>query len=135
MNFGQKYSEVPHLVKNKPTQKHSLGAGWLGNSFMENDLEVLMLNKLNMSQQCASAAMRANHIPGCISNIIASRLRERVISSIWPLYEHMGSIKSGLILSGMRKTVTCSRETRVASAKTVRRQKHMVCEGRLRELD
>lgn len=54
--WPKKPSEDPHLMQNKPPQKHSLGAGWLERSFVENDLEVLVLNKLNMSQQCASAA-------------------------------------------------------------------------------
>lgn len=36
-------------MQNKPMQKHSLEAGWLEGSFVENELEVLMLNMLNMS--------------------------------------------------------------------------------------
>ena len=62
MNFSQINSEVPHLMQNKPMKKHSLGAGCLENSFVENDVDVLMRNELNMSQQRASVAIRVNHI-------------------------------------------------------------------------
>lgn len=78
---------------------------------------------------------RANHVPGCISSIIAGKLREMVISSIWPLYEHVGNIISGFGLSSMRKTLMYWRESRGASKKMVREQEHMACDGRLRELD
>lgn len=54
-------------------------------------------------QSDASAVMRANHIPHCVRSIKASRLREVVISSIWPLYEHMGDIMSGLGLTSTKR--------------------------------
>jgi len=40
------------------------------------DLQVLMDEKLDMTQHCAFTAQKASHILGCITSSVASRLRE-----------------------------------------------------------
>ena len=55
---------------------------WFDSSKCENDLGVLVDNKLNMSQQCDTAAKKANSLLGCVARSIESRAREVIM----PLY-------------------------------------------------
>ncbi|GAB0179987.1 mitochondrial enolase superfamily member 1 [Grus japonensis] len=82
MKFNKDKCKVLHLGKHNPGVQHRLGFIWLGNSSVERDLGVLVDSKLNMSEQCAAAAKKANRMLGCINKGIASRDKEVII----PLY-------------------------------------------------
>ena len=43
------------------------------------DLRLLVVGKLDMGQQCALTAQKANHILGCIKRSVARRLREVIL--------------------------------------------------------
>jgi len=73
---------ILHLGQGNPGYMYKLEDERLECSPAERDLGVWVDGKLNMSQQCALATKRANHILGCIKHSIASQLWESIV----PLY-------------------------------------------------
>ncbi|KAK4826782.1 hypothetical protein QYF61_011431 [Mycteria americana] len=76
MKFNKSKCQILHLGQNNAGYKYKLGEEWLESSLAEKDLGVLVDSRLNMSQQCALAAKRANRILGCIKHSITSRSKK-----------------------------------------------------------
>ncbi|KAK4827363.1 hypothetical protein QYF61_017288 [Mycteria americana] len=92
---------------------------WLESCPAEKDLGVLLDSRLNMTQQCAQVAKKANSILACIKNSVASRTREVIVPFLGP---------------SLQRDVEGLERVQRRATKLVKGLQHKADEGRLREL-
>jgi len=76
MQFSKGKCQILQAGRDKPRHQHMQGADQLEGSLVENDLGILVENRVTTGQQHTLAAKAASGFLGCIRKNIASRLRE-----------------------------------------------------------
>jgi len=130
--FNTAKRKVLYMGRRNPWYQYRLGDEGLESSLAKTDLGVLVDEKMDMRQQCALAAQKANHILGCIKRSVASRLREVILPLCSTLVRPHLECCIQLWSPQHKKDMELLEQVQWRATKMIR--EHLSYEERLREL-
>ncbi|GAB0183437.1 hypothetical protein GRJ2_000809000 [Grus japonensis] len=139
MRFNKAKCKVLHMGWGNLQYQYRLGDEGIESSPVEKEcihqpLGVLADEKLDTSWQCALAAQKANHIPGCIKRSVASRSREVILPLYSTLMRPHLEYCVQLWSPQHRKDMELLERVQRRAAEIIRGLEHLSYEERLREL-
>ncbi|KAK4825142.1 LOW QUALITY PROTEIN: hypothetical protein QYF61_024122 [Mycteria americana] len=120
MRFNKAKCKVLHVGRHEGTES----------SPEEKNLGVLVVEKLDMTQQCVLTAQKANHILGCIKSSVAGRSRETILPLCSAHLEHCVQLWG----PQHRKDMDLLEQVQRRATTMIRGMEHLSCEDRPREL-
>ena len=131
MSFTKSKCKIFQLGRGSPRYQCKLGNEGIEHSPLKKDLEVLANGKLDVSQQCALAALKANHILGCIKRYMA---REVILPLYSALVRPYLEYRIQMWSPQYRRDIDLLEHVQRRATKKIREMKHLSYEDRLREL-